>query len=579
MELLDYIRLAQEYEKGGEPKQGEPLRLAIVTNFTDDLLKKAIIGMCAAEGIRPDLYQVPFKQYLFELKNPDSGLAKHNADIVFVFFDINPYTVSEFSADVSHLHDVLGDIERYARAHACTVVVHTISAPSSLQHGRILKEDSFSGLIRTYNERLGAIAKEHKNVSVLDAGRIIRVMGERRARDLRGLYAFSHPWSNDFIFALAREWMTHIRTMRGVVYKCIVLDLDNTLWGGIVGETGPLGIELGTEYPGNAYREFQRVLLQYHERGVILAVNSRNNMADVDEVFDKNPHMVLKKSHFASLAVNWNTKAENLPRIAEELNIGLSSMIFIDDDPVNRDLVRAQLPEVLVPDWNMPPEEYAHALLNLDAFHAEMLTEEDLQRGAMYAAERERKALQTKAPTLEEYLKTLRIELTVSLNAAVLITRVAQLTQKTNQFNLSTRRSTEKEIETWIQEGGLVFTGDVRDTFGSYGVTVVAIIRPVDAETATLTTLLMSCRVMGRGVEHAFLRAVAAELQKRGFARLTIPFIQSKKNAPAADFLRELGAEAAEQKESGETLYSLPLAGYLSSAAGSHSSIRVNSIL
>jgi FkbH-like protein len=564
MEFLDYIRLAQEYEKGGEPRAGEPFKIALVTNFTDDFLKKGIIGACVAEGIRPLVYQVPFKQYLFELKDPHSTLVQQAADIVFIFFDINPYTLSEFSADPEHLHSVLSDIEQFARSQKGQVVTHAIGLPSSVQHGRLLKQNNLATLIETYNQRLYALAKEVKNISVLDVGRVVQELGERKARDLRGLYAFSHPWSNDFIFTLVREWMTHVRTARGHIYKCIVLDLDNVLWGGVVGEVGPLGIHLGPDYPGNAYKEFQRVLLEYFERGVILAINSRNNLTDVEEVFEKNPHMMLKKSHFASIVANWDTKAENLPLIAKELNIGLDSLVFIDDDPVNRDMVRAQLPEVLVPDWSMPPEEYARALLNIDAFHSHTLTDEDRERGRMYAEERERKALQHKAPTVEEYIKTLRIEVDITLNNPVLLPRVAQLTQKTNQFNLSTRRSTEQEIEKWIREGALVFAGDVRDIFGSYGVTVVAIIHPVNTEEATLTTLLMSCRVMGRGVEGAFFRAVLEELQKRGFGQLTVPFVPSTKNAPAAEFVSNIGGELLSKKDSGETLYKLSLADYLS---------------
>jgi FkbH-like protein len=509
------------------------------------------------------VYQVPFKQYFFELKTPTSGLITHKPNIVFVFFDINPYTVSEFSADEVHLTDVLNDLEYYARNQKCTVVLHAVSAPSSLQHGRLLKEGALISLVQRYNDGLQAIARRTNNVQVLDVARTIRGMGEKKARDLRGLYAYSHPWSNDFILALAREWMASVRSVRGHIYKCIVLDLDNVLWGGIVGETGPLGIELGDTYPGNAYREFQRVLLEYYHQGVVLAINSRNNLADVEEVFEKNPHMLLTKAHFAALCVNWKTKAENMLHIAQDLNIGTDSLIFIDDDPVNRDLVRVQVPEVLVPEWSMPPEEYVHALLNIDAFHSKVLTQEDRERGEMYAAENERKVLRANAPSLDEYLKTLHIQLNVSLNNPLYVPRVAQLTQKTNQFNFSTHRSTEQEIEQWIQEGGLVYAAEVSDIFGSYGVTILAMVRPGEQHTATLATFLMSCRVMGRGIESAFLRAVATALQEKGFRRLTIPFIPSTKIAPAAEFLATLGAETLEEKKSGELLYVLALSDYM----------------
>src|SRR6185437_3116366 len=215
----------------------------------------------------------------------------------------------------------------------------------------------------------------------------------------------------------------------GRVHKCLVLDLDNTLWGGIVGEVGPLGIGLGTEYPGNAYVAFQRVLNEFYERGILLAINSRNNPSDVEEVFEKNRNMVLKREHFAAMVINWESKADNLKTIARELNIGLDSLVFIDDDAANRAQVRAQLPEVLVPEWSLPPEEYVHALLTIDAFHAQAVSDEDRKRGEMYVTEHKRKQL-AETMSVEDYLSTLQIKMTIAVNAEELIPRVAQLTQK-----------------------------------------------------------------------------------------------------------------------------------------------------
>ncbi len=571
MHILDYIKLAKKHEDGARPAGATAVRIAIATNFTDDLLKKALAGMCVSEDIDPDIYQVGYKQYLFELKAPDSGLAKHEAAITFVFFDANPYSISEFAADAGHASSVAADIAAYCARTKGTVVVQSLASPSSLQHGRILKGGALSAAVVDFNQALAKLALEHKNLKVIDTDHIVRMIGEAHARDMRGQFAFSQPFSHDFLYAVAREWMSYVRILSGKARKCIVVDLDNTLWGGILGETGPLGIALGTEYPGNAFVEFQRSLLGFYEQGIILAINSRNNMADVDEVFEKNPHMVLQKKHFGSIVANWNDKATNLRAIAEDLNIGLDSLVFIDDDPMNRDLVRTELPEVLVPDWTMPPEEYVKSLLAIDAFQTLAVTDEDKERGKMYAAERERKAVQSSTQDMSEYLKTLDIAMIVSLNDLAQVPRVAQLTQKTNQFNLSTRRSTEQEIQAWIQEGALVYAGDVKDKFGPYGLTILAIVKPNGKNAAELVTFLMSCRVMGRQIEQTFMRAVATELGKRGIQKLSADFIPTKKNAPSSGFLSELGAREKGKDADGTVHYELDVPSFLAQEAKSSS--------
>jgi FkbH-like protein len=349
--------------------------------------------------------------------------------------------------------------------------------------------------------------------------------------------------------------MAYVQTQRGKIYKCIVLDLDNTLWGGVIGEVGPLGVKLGHEYPGNAFREFQRTILDFYNRGIILAINSRNNPGDVDEVFEKNKNMVLKKSHFASIVANWNNKAENLKIIAKELNIGLDSLVFIDDDAMNRDLVKTELPQVFVPDWNIPPEEYVKRLLDIEAFHSMGLTEEDKERGKMYAAERERKEIVSDSSNLGSYLKTLEVEIDVHLNNSNQIPRLSQLTQKTNQFNLTTERLTESDVTKKIKNGAMFFSGDVKDKFGPYGITVLAIIEK-DKKNYKLSNFLMSCRVMGRRVEEAFMSSILKELSKKKINELDAKFIVSPKNSPASSFLKDIGGKEIKNSKK-ETTYKI----------------------
>ena len=576
MNILDYIRSAQEFESQKSQVDGRvPVRLAIVTNFTDDLLKKVLLGLCLHEGLQPEIYQVSYKQYLFELKNSDSGLFRFKPEITFVFFDVNPYINSEFISDLGHTQETLTDLDGYCSRNSSTVVIGTIMEPKTIQFGRVFRNSNLIKQIRSFNNGIFKLAEDKNNIFVCDTNLLGNILGEKNIRDFRGLFAFKQPFSHDFILTLTREWMAFVRTLKGKVRKCIVLDLDNTLWGGVVGELGPQGIMLGQEYPGNAYLEFQRLLLSLYENGIILAINSKNNPEDVEEVFAKNPNMILRKNHFGAIVANWNNKADNLKTIANELNIGTDSLIFLDDDALNRDLVRSILPEVLVPDFSLPPEEYVQTLLNLDVFHAMRITEEDRERGQMYAAERERKEIKLKTTDISQYLQNLNIEIAISLNDKNLIPRLSQLTQKTNQFNLTTIRSTEKEIEEWINKGWYVYSGDVKDKFGPYGITILAIFEPLNKNKIRLVTYLMSCRVMGRGVEQSFFRSIAEELSRHKFTHIEASFVPTKKNMPAAEFLPSLSATQLSLAKSGAIEYELNIKEYIVKVMSDSSYIKI----
>jgi FkbH-like protein len=334
------------------------------------------------------------------------------------------------------------------------------------------------------------------------------------------------------------------------------------LWGGVLGEEGPLGIVLGPGYPGKAFQEFQRALLSYQERGILLAINSRNNLSDVQEVFEKNPHMILKPSHFATIMANWNDKAENLVAIAQELNIGVESLVFFDDDAMNRELVRHALPGVLVPELASPPEEYVSILYGTKELNQLWLTEEDRARSRMAMEERERSQVQSVARSVEEYIAALGLVVTIRRNPTNHISRLAQLTQKTNQFNLTTERMTEGDIEKSIASSGMVFSGDVTDRYGAYGTTVLAIFEKESSHVATLRIFLMSCRVMGRGVEAVVMNAMIQALQREGFSEIHASFIPTAKNAPCKDFLSRMGFQFVGEGERGSIAYHLTTTDY-----------------
>jgi FkbH-like protein len=321
--------------------------------------------------------------------------------------------------------------------------------------------------------------------------------------------------------------------------KCIVLDLDNTLWGGIIGEEGQNGIQLSISPPGASFVAFQQALLDLYDRGVILAINSRNNFDDAMGVIRTHPNMILKEQHFAAMRINWNDKAVNIVELAKELNIGLDSMVFLDDDPTNRATVQAMIPEVEVPDLPKNPEEYAQFLLSLPYFPREAITNEDKMRGSMYVTERLRIEAEKSFPNKTEFLKNLGIELSIFEDDLISIARLSQMTEKTNQFNVNKISMTEEEVKNFIEHPEYkVFHGQVSDRFGTHGITNFAIIKK-SGETWEIEHFLMSCRVIGRGVEDAFLSAIGRFAKSSGVKHLSITFIPSEKNKPAQDFVEK----------------------------------------
>lgn len=560
---LTYMKKALQYERQEIVLEGTPIRIALITNFTDDQLKKILTGICVTEGVAIKIYTTPFQQYAFELKDKDSALWRFDADATFIFFDVNEYQTSAFAMTPEHFYEVFEDIKYYGQNTRGILVLHTFPPPESRQYGRMFKGRPLVMALRQWNASLEAFAEETNNVFLIDTVRLLRQNGGITSRDFRGMYAFSQPFTTDFLLRIAEEWYSYIRTMSGRLKKCLVLDLDNTLWGGVLGEVGLSGIQLGHEYPGNAFLEFQRTLLNFYENGVILAINSRNNYDDVIEMLREHPHMILREEHFAVIVANWNDKATNLRLIAEELNIGLDGIVFIDDDPMNRSLVSEQLPEVFVPPFSLPPEDYTRTLLNLDIFHGLTQSDEDRERGRMYAEERKRKEFKKNTLSLDEYIASLNIQLVVEMNNNEQVTRFAQLTQKTNQYNLTTYRMTVAEVDDAIKRGCLVYSGDISDRFGSYGITLLGIIEPVSNTIADLSVFLMSCRVVGRRVEDAFFTTLVRDLVVRGYTELTCRFIPTNKNMPVKDFLRTKGLININEYEGGGYQGSIDLKEYL----------------
>jgi FkbH-like protein len=415
--------------------------------------------------------------------------------------------------------------------------------------------------LEKFNSDIIAFAEKHSNVKVVDFKEFLNRYSLDELVNWK-FYFISQMQLNPKLTADFQKWFkrkeAEIQLKRK---KCLVLDLDNTLWGGILGEDGIDGIKIGGDYPGKAFLYWQEDLLELSKSGVILTICSKNNEKDVLEAWEKNPFMVLKKDNFSAYRINWNDKATNLQGLARELNIGLDSFVFIDDNPTERELIKQVLPMVSVPDFPEKPYELPKFFKQLvsEYFCVYKITEEDKNKTAQYKANAERAAEQAKFVNFEDYLKSLNIEIDILKADNFNKERIAQMTQKTNQFNLTTRRYTDADVQQKIDGGWKIYCISVRDKFGDNGITGTIFFTPKDENnTVEIDSLLLSCRILGKGIEMAFIHSLLNTLTEDGVRKVKASYIPTAKNAQVSDFYDRAGFKFLNES-SGVKSYSVDL--------------------
>ena len=382
----------------------------------------------------------------------------------------------------------------------------------------------------------------NQQIFIYDFNGFVMMFGERNIFDYKQFFSGDIKISTEYIPKFVNELMGYIYAITGFTKKCIVLDLDNTLWGGIVGEDGFDNIKLSDNPIGRSFVEFQKRLLGLNQRGVILAINSKNNFNDAMEVIQKHPNMVLRENNFACVKINWEDKVMNLQKIAEELNIGLDSMVFFDDDPINQEYVRESLPDVLVVDLPRDSSQYSQIITEMKEFDVLKITEEDAKRSEMYLGQKKRKELENKVGDFKEFLKQMNIEVNIEKANSFSIPRISQLTLKTNQFNLTTRRYQEEEISKFsLSNNKIVECVHVRDKFGDNGITGTYIIEKENNMEWIIDTFLLSCRIIGRGIEEIMMEQIIEKARLAGIKKIKGEFIPTAKNKPAEKFFSKCG--------------------------------------
>jgi FkbH-like protein len=548
-------------------------RLAILRSFTVEPIIPLLRTEAFTYGIDLEVHVGDFNTYVQDIVDANSPLYHFAAtaivlavrteeaapDLARDFADLAPDVARQAAERVVHSFEQA--VSAFRQHSQAALIVHSLGPPIHPSLGVLdsQSEAGQSGLIRWINRELRRIAESFRGVYVLDYEGLVARHGSLRWHDERKWLMARLPIAADHLLHMAREWMRFLVPLAGRAAKALVVDLDNTLWGGVIGEDGIAGIKVGPEYPGAAYQVLQRALLDLSRKGILLAICSKNNLDDAMEALEKHPGMLVRAKHFSAVRINWTDKAQNLREIAQELNIGLDSLAFLDDNPFEREQVRAALPEVTVIDLPQNSLDYAAAVRDCPVFERLTLSVEDQQRTAMYAEQRRRASAEQTFNSKEDFFRFLEQEAELEPVSDLTLARVAQLTQKTNQFNLTTRRYTEQQIaELAARSDWHIFSIRLKDRFGDHGLVGVAIAHD-EGEQCELDTFLLSCRVIGRTVETALLAHIARSAAERGRKRLIGWFLPTKKNAPARDFYQQHGFQRQESNGSG-SLWMLDLA-------------------
>lgn len=522
--------------------------VCIAATFTAEPMKPALRFVLDEVELSLEIEFAPYNQVFQQLLSPTSLLATNRQGV-----NVALVRVEDFVRDAEDVQTARGSIQRTTRELLDALLQHAsrsqapmilgVLAPSPVAPRELLRD------LESAADALSADAGAIRGIHLLTAAEIDSVSSGERYDALRDELAHV-PFTEEFYASLALAVARKIHALRVPTHKVLVLDCDNTLWHGVVGEDGVDGIVI----PRGSL-DLQRYALSQQARGTLLCIASKNAEQDVLDVFQHRSDMLLKPEHLVAHRINWKSKPENLSSLSQELNLGLDSFVFIDDNPIECAQVKAALPQVVT--LELPVDsKVADFLAHLWVFDRISVTVEDTLRTRMYRENAARQALESSTTDIADFIASLGIVIDIAPPADEEWPRVAQLTQRTNQFNFTTVRRTELEMRTCVDTGSLVLRVNVKDRFGDYGLVGVVVAQPRDTA-LFVDTLLLSCRVLGRGVEHAMLRHLGELATARGLSRVDLPYIRTAKNEPALAFA-DSAAAAYKAANDNVVLYRIP---------------------
>ena len=566
MENLKYTEILKLNKELVGTIKSKPYKIGVLSNVTVNSFKEVLEYSCRLNHIEPDVELGNFDNII-----QDSAVLI-NKDLVIIFYDVLNIVdqVSDFFEDLeeekySNLKNKLFteiDIIFENLKNTASVVFNSFSSAyynyNNIQFSKI---ETFVKELNIYLEQ-----KKRSNVSIVNIDKLFTNIGFKQSID----YRFYHSSKAPYTLAFLKNYVAAIETVflrnSGKLKKAIIFDCDNTLWKGVIGEDGMEGIDMSpTSKSGKFYHLVQRIAVFLSKRGVIVGLCSKNNEQDVLDVLRNHKDMILKEDHIVIKKVNWIDKANNLRTIASELNIGIDSLVFVDDSNFEINLIKEQVAEILTIQVPTSISDYPELILkNVYTYFNLVLNSDDAKKTEMYKEQFDRENSKTAFSSIEDYLVSLEIELTVVKNDKEHISRIAQLTQKTNQFNLTTCRYTESQVDQFTTDKKHeVYAMFVKDKFGDNGLTGVCIAKKdeKDPKNVIIDSLLMSCRIIGRNIEFVYVSHIIKDLANKGYQLLTADFIPTKKNSQVEDFYDKVGFNLIENID-GAKRYTLNIANF-----------------
>jgi FkbH-like protein len=561
-------RLRRELSEGNH----QELRIAVLGGVTTSEVVDLLEILLLASGFKASFFQSEYNKYYEDAVLEPEKIKDFRPDLVYVHthcinlrrFPLAGCSGTEFyellSSEFARFQSIWNSIQA---ATGCQVIQNNFEHPPFQVLGN-LDAVTYGGRTRFTNElnlEFAKAANQNPKLLLQDLNALAARSGYAQWFDWRRWYSYKILTTPEASLAIAGSLAGMIGSMFGRAKKCLILDLDNTLWGGVIGDDGLDKIEIGKETPvAEAYTAFQSYCLLLRERGVLLAVCSKNDPEIARSGFT-HPEMVLKLDHFSSFQANWKPKHENIEAIAKELNLGLESFVFVDDNPAERAIVAAQLPAVAVPDMGSDISLFPEIVQAGRYFEAVNLSKEDLERAQSYASNAQRAGLEAKFADYGEYLNSLQMHAEIEAFRPVYLERITQLINKTNQFNLTGRRYTYAEVEQLANDGSYIaLYGKLADAFGDNGLVSVIIGRS-EGRLLHLDLWIMSCRVLKRDMELAMLDVLAERARDAGVERIIGYYGRTAKNAMVSDHYRKLGFESCAE-DGGSSVWSLATPSY-----------------
>ncbi|HLW25241.1 MAG TPA: HAD-IIIC family phosphatase [Steroidobacteraceae bacterium] len=541
---LDYRRLVRAGKKLALEPGAPSVRLALLSDAATQQFVPVLKALFAEHGVAAECYEGAFDALELEVLDAGSGLHAFQPDVVVLLCATQALRARYYARGCE------GELERLTRLWDALVargVGRIIQANFALPFDRPFGQYDLKGAPSLYasvqklNAALATAAAQRASVLICDLESVASYVGRRHWFDER-LWDLSKTFCNlEHLPRAAQAIADLVLASLGRVVKCVVLDLDNTLWGGVVGDAGATGVEIGAHGDGEAFHRFQHFLLALKNRGILLAVCSKNELANALAPFEQHPDMVLRREDITVFVANWENKADNLRTIRDTLEIGFDSLVFLDDNPFERNLVRTYLPEVIVPELPDDPADWVRALTELDLFETTSFSSEDLARAALYKQEADRREARAAFTDVSEYLRSLDMRIGIEPFRRERLARISQLFLRSNQFNLTTQRHSEAQCAALMDDPDVIaLTASLEDRFGDHGLISIVVARP-DGHVLKVSDWLMSCRVLGRGVEQYLMNRLFALARERGLAAVEGEYRPTSKNGLVKEFWSGFG--------------------------------------